>query len=199
LEEAAREIERGVRVFDGGKIRLPADMKTICDVTRDLLATSVRRLQSIPPKDSEEDIAELAEAIKHVTAYDSAQIGMLDSTKLWRLVVAARHFVMMLERLEQLEAENFSLAANQCKAGYSGEHGDHMCRINDALRHALIGGNHLANVLIKNLGPDFANKYPPDVDTKGVLHILGATDNYEVWVAWRALMQARAIAEKGAP
>ena len=30
--------------------------------------------------------------------------------------------------IERLTKENFALAANQCKAGYSGEHGDHMCR-----------------------------------------------------------------------
>lgn len=35
-----------------------------------------------------------------------------------------------------LEAENFALAANQCHEGYAGEHGDHMCRIEDRLKAA---------------------------------------------------------------
>lgn len=56
--------------------------------------------------------AELEEAIKHVTAYDSAQIGMLEHTKLWRLVVAARHYVWMLQRVEQLQAKAKGTASN---------------------------------------------------------------------------------------
>lgn len=36
--------------------------------------------------------------------------------------------------MEELYEECFRLAANQCKAGYSGEHGDHMCRYVDDLR-----------------------------------------------------------------
>lgn len=50
LEEAALEIERGVRVFGGGQIQLPADMKTICKAVCDLLAGSIRCLKSIPPE-----------------------------------------------------------------------------------------------------------------------------------------------------
>lgn len=48
--------------------------------------------------------SELEEAIKHVTSYDDCQVGMLDYTKLWRLIVAARHFNMMLQRCEEMHA-----------------------------------------------------------------------------------------------
>lgn len=52
LEEAALEIERGVRVFGGGQIQLPADMTTICNAVRDLLAGKVRCLKSVPPEEA---------------------------------------------------------------------------------------------------------------------------------------------------
>jgi len=42
----------------------------------------------------------------------------------------------VLAELDRLHAENFALAANQCKAGYADEHGDHMCSLLDALREA---------------------------------------------------------------
>jgi hypothetical protein len=54
---------------------------------------------------------ELEEAIKHVSAYDDCQVGMLEHTKLWRLVVAARHYVWMLKRTEDLNALNAKLAS----------------------------------------------------------------------------------------
>lgn len=46
------------------------------------------------------------------------------------------HLYEAANRIEELERENFALSANQCKAGYSGEHGDHMCRYVDALKDA---------------------------------------------------------------
>jgi hypothetical protein len=36
-------------------------------------------------------------------------------------------FLPFQQRIAALEAENFALAANQCKHGVSGEHGDHVC------------------------------------------------------------------------
>lgn len=41
------------------------------------------------------------------------------------------------DRIEALERENFALAANQCKHGVSGEHGDHVCSRIEALEKAL--------------------------------------------------------------
>ncbi|MDF2969581.1 MAG: hypothetical protein K0R61_31 [Microvirga sp.] len=54
---------------------------------------------------------ELEEAIKHVTAYDDCQMGMLEWTKVWRLVVAARQYVWMLQRTEELHALNAELVS----------------------------------------------------------------------------------------
>lgn len=55
--------------------------------------------------------AALEEAIKHVTSFDDAQMGMLEWTKVWRLVVAGRHFVWMLKRTEELAALNAKLVS----------------------------------------------------------------------------------------
>lgn len=63
--------------------------------------------------------------------------------------------------------------------------------LREALDLALIGGNHLAHVLIGKLGAGFAEKYPPDEDPTIVLHSLCATDTYDVWCCWAALMNAR--------
>lgn len=55
---------------------------------------------------------ELEQAIKHVTSFDDCQIGMLDYSQLWRLVVAARHYVWMLKRTEAAyEVANATLDA----------------------------------------------------------------------------------------
>jgi hypothetical protein len=44
--------------------------------------------------------------------------------------------------ISDLQAGNFALAANQCKAGYSGEAGDHMCHVLDALRLCKTGAEY---------------------------------------------------------
>ena len=54
-----------------------------------------------------------------------------------RLYNPAGHNPLMMraaDLLEEFSEECFALAANQCKAGYSGEHGDHMCRMEDRVR-----------------------------------------------------------------
>ena len=38
---------------------------------------------------------------------------------------------------------------------------DKLQKVQEALERVLIGGNHLATVLIKNVGADFADKCPP--------------------------------------
>lgn len=63
-----------------------------------------------------------------------------------------------------------------------------------ALEMAFIGGNHLANVLIGRLGAGFSEKYPKDMDHETALRRLCATDEYEIWCAWAALMNARDVA-----
>jgi len=63
-----------------------------------------------------------------------------------------------------------------------------------ALEMALIGGNHLANVLIGRLGAGFSENYPKDMDHETALRRLCATDEYEIWCAWAALMNARDVA-----
>ena len=69
-------------------------------------------------------------------------------------------------------------------------------KVQEALERVLIGGNHLATVLIKNVGADFADKCPPDMEHEDALRILCATDEYEIWCCWNAIMNAReALAE----
>jgi hypothetical protein len=65
-----------------------------------------------------------------------------------------------------------------------------------ALNLVMVGGNHLANVLIGRLGGGFAAKFPPDLDHEIALRKLGATDEYDVWCCWAAIMTARAAVEK---
>jgi len=43
-------------------------------------------------------IPEMEEAIKHVSAYDDCQVGMLEYTKLWRLIIAARQYIWMAKQ-----------------------------------------------------------------------------------------------------
>lgn len=69
-------------------------------------------------------------------------------------------------------------------------------KVEEVLECTLIGGNHLATVLIKNIGADFADKCPPDMEHEDALRILCATDEYEVWCCWAAIMNAKeALAE----
>lgn len=66
----------------------------------------------------------------------------------------------------------------------------------DALERTMIGGNHLATVLIGQLGAGFAERYPPEMDPQDALRTLCATDTYEIWCCWRAIMLARASINK---
>lgn len=54
----------------------------------------------------------------------------------------------------------------------------------------LIGGNHLANVLIGRLGPGFADRFPPDHPV-GYAATEMDQDTYDVWCCWAAIMRAR--------
>lgn len=66
----------------------------------------------------------------------------------------------------------------------------------EALERTMIGGNHLATVLIGQLGAGFAERYPPEMDPQDALRTLCATDTYEIWCCWRAIMLARASINK---
>lgn len=55
----------------------------------------------------------------------------------------------------------------------------------------LRGGNHLSSVLIRRVGADFAERFPPDTDPESVLRLLGATDEFDIWCAWSAIMLHR--------
>lgn len=59
------------------------------------------------------------------------------------------------------------------------------------IENMLIGGNHLANVLIGKLGASFSEVWPFDMDHEDALRTLCATDEYEVWCCWSAMMRAR--------
>lgn len=68
---------------------------------------------------------------------------------------------------------------------------DEIDRLRVALELTMVGGNHLASVLVGNLGPGFALRYPPDTDHEMALRGICATDNYEIWCCWSAIMRAR--------
>lgn len=54
----------------------------------------------------------------------------------------------------------------------------------------LIGGNHLANVLIGRLGPDFSTRFPPTMKAGYAVTAMD-NDTYDVWCCWAAIMRAR--------
>jgi len=64
--------------------------------------------------------------------------------------------------------------------------------LRSALESVMVGGNHLANMLIGQIGAGFAESFPPDMDHETALRQLCATDAYAVWCCWRAMMNARA-------
>jgi hypothetical protein len=66
-------------------------------------------------------------------------------------------------------------------------------RLEEALDLTMVGGNHLATVLIGKLGAGFAEEFPPDLDQELALRMLCATDTYDVWCCWSAIMRARSV------
>lgn len=66
------------------------------------------------------------------------------------------------------------------------------------LADIMIGGNHLASALVHNIGPEFAERFPPERDSQSVFAALrdgGQLGNghivYDAWVCWAAIMRAR--------
>lgn len=64
----------------------------------------------------------------------------------------------------------------------------------------LVGGNHLATVLIGWLGPDFSYRFTPYMDADAarekIIEAYG-TNAYDVWCCWRAIMLARDVHKPG--
>jgi hypothetical protein len=55
----------------------------------------------------------------------------------------------------------------------------------------LIGGNHLANVLIGRLGGNFSTRFPPTMAHNDALEGIRDVEIYDVWCCWAAIMRAR--------
>lgn len=69
----------------------------------------------------------------------------------------------------------------------------------EALERVMVGGNHLANVLIGWLGPDFSYKYPPTMDVEQAREAMAndaGSNAHDVWCCWRTTMNARAALSK---
>ena len=67
----------------------------------------------------------------------------------------------------------------------------------EALERCGVGGNHLANVLIQLLGPDFPSRFPPHLDPNAALERIGAGSHaFDVWCCWAAIMNSRAALSK---
>ena len=60
--------------------------------------------------------------------------------------------------------------------------------IRAALDGIMIGGNHLANVLVGMLGGGFAKDYPIELDA---INDFVPREAYDIWVCWRAIMLSR--------
>ena len=90
------------------------------------------------------------------------------------------------------------------RCGHNFEYADcpyERCRGREALaasQGVLTGGNHLAKLLVHKLGPDFAERCPPDMDPQDALHFLHATPEYDVWCCWSAIMRFRAALPEAA-
>jgi hypothetical protein len=59
---------------------------------------------------------------------------------------------------------------------------------------ALVGGNHLASLLIGWLGADFPEWYPVTDDPRSVAERMGYGPAFDVWCGWRGIMRLRALA-----
>lgn len=72
-------------------------------------------------------------------------------------------------------------------------------KLQGAMDIVTVGGNHLAAILIKNLGPDFHEKWPFDMDPQDALRTLCATDNFDVWCCWSSIKRATTNLSTGEP
>lgn len=69
-----------------------------------------------------------------------------------------------------------------------------------AIETMLVGGNHLASVLIGELGGGFADRFPPTADHEEVRRQMAFDgidhDVYEIWCCWNAIMSARKMIDE---
>lgn len=84
----------------------------------------------------------------------------------------------------------------KCRAILDGSQAAASPDMYDALESVMVGGNHLASILLDKVGPDFAERFPPDMEPQDALRILCATTEYNVWSCWREIMLARAALAK---
>ena len=68
----------------------------------------------------------------------------------------------------------------------------------EALDLCLVGGNHIASVLIGRLGGGFAGALSPDASHEFARSRIPDLDTYEIWCCWSAIMRAREMAEHAA-
>ncbi len=57
------------------------------------------------------------------------------------------------------------------------------------IEDVLVGGNHLANILIGRLGGDFSTHWQPTMHWESARESIVDEDTFDVWVAWAAIMR----------
>jgi hypothetical protein len=96
---------------------------------------------------------------------------------------------------DRLSPDEVAAAEDDMPRGHAHQHASEAIertqKLVDALNRCMIGGNHIANILIGTLGGGFADEYPFDASHEDVLWKLGAGDTYEAWCCWAAIMKAR--------
>lgn len=66
-------------------------------------------------------------------------------------------------------------------------------RLEKALGRTMVGGNHLANILLGKLGGDFHGKYPATLTPDEGLQLIGSNDQYDAWSCWREIILTRVV------
>jgi len=64
-------------------------------------------------------------------------------------------------------------------------------KLREALDSVMVGGNHLASLLIAILGARFSEDYPPQTDPADILEKFGSGVVHDAWCCWRSVMLAR--------
>lgn len=124
-------------------------------------------MTTIPP-DQIKDLLRLCEAAtlginNHVSTYDIQDFAIVMETALPALLQERAGLVERIERLEK------------------------------ALGRTMVGGNHLANILLGKLGGDFHGKYPATLTPDEGLQLIGSNDQYDAWSCWREIILTRVV------
>ena len=101
-----------------------------------------------------------------------------DAIRIWNTRALTAKQTVYLDRIQELKGQEAKLTAI-------------VKELREALELCMIGGNHLAHILIKNLGAGFCDRYPFNAGHEEVLEKLGVGDNYDVWCCWSQIMKAR--------